>query len=94
MKLTNIALAALISAGAIGGFTTANAAPYTDPEMCVADIGKLDLNGDGFVDNTEMAEYDQIKTGVDTDGDGKISNEETTVACKNGAVDALKPKSG
>lgn len=67
---------------------------YTDPDKCVSEIGALDKNGDGYVDNTEHSQYGRIDTNVDTDGDGKISGDEKVVACKGGAMQALNPNKG
>ncbi|MBU1211337.1 MAG: hypothetical protein KJ587_08700 [Alphaproteobacteria bacterium] len=64
---------------------------YTDPDKCVAEVGKLDVDGDGYVDNNEYSAYGRIETNVDTDKDGKISGDEKVVACKGGAMQALKP---
>ncbi len=64
---------------------------YSSPENCVAEVGKLDTNGDGYVDNTEASQYGRIETNVDTNGDGRLSADERTVACKSGLMDAFKP---
>jgi hypothetical protein len=89
MKFAPIGLAAMMSLGLIG---VGNAAPFADESDCVAKIGALDMNKDGYVDNTERAQYTNLETNVDTDKDGKISMDERTVACKSGAVKALQGK--
>ena len=52
----------------------------------------LDVNGDGYIDKAELGDTVKVDPGVDQDGDGRISNEEQAVACRTGAVTALKGK--
>ncbi len=96
MKLSHMALAALVTVGGATGISAVNAASpdYVDPQLCVADVGKLDANGDGYVDSREYPNFSKIESDVDVNGDGRISAEERTVACKKGAVDALEGKHG
>ncbi|MEL6299221.1 MAG: hypothetical protein AAFV26_07095 [Pseudomonadota bacterium] len=86
--LSTLALAAALPLFAISGATAATM--YTDPDACVADYNKLDVNKDGYVDNTEASEYASVETNVDVDGDGKYSADERTVACKEGRMSAFK----
>jgi hypothetical protein len=88
MRIMSLGAAAIIAATTFG----AAQAQKVNPENCVANVAALDVNGDGYVDSQEMAQYGRIETNVDTDGDGRISNQETTVACRDGAMAALKPK--
>ncbi|MEL7303869.1 MAG: hypothetical protein AAGJ53_09270 [Pseudomonadota bacterium] len=85
--LSMLALAATLPFVALSGAQAATM--YTDPDACIADYGKLDTNGDGFTDNTEMSEYARVEQNVDVDGDGKYSAEERTVACKEGRMSAF-----
>lgn len=82
-----IGLAAVVVAGSASAEDT-----YRNPDNCVADVERLDANGDGFVDNTEYAAYGDIDTNVDVDGDGRISPDEKVVACKSGAMRGLVPE--
>ena len=94
MRFTSLGVAALLS---VGTFSTAFAQSKTfsaDPQNCVSNVSALDTNGDSYVDNREMAEYGRIETNVDTNRDGRISSNEVTVACRDGALDALQPKGG
>lgn len=90
MTFSRLALAAMMSLGLAGGVTIANAAPFEDPELCVAEIGKLDVNNDGFVDNSEWPSISEVHRNVDVDGDGRISQDEKTVSCKEGIVEAFE----
>lgn len=92
MKLLPTTLAVMMAAGLSFASLAQAQEMYTDPDKCVSEIGALDANGDGYVDNTEYSAYGTIETNVDTDGDGKISNDEKVVACKGGAMKALAPK--
>lgn len=92
MKYSMFAVAATIAAGLALSPAVNAKEMYTDPDKCVSEIGALDANGDGFVDNTEYSQYGKIDTNVDTDGDGTISEDEKVVACKAGAMEALAPK--
>ena len=88
MKLATIGLAALLSLGAMGA---ANAAAG-DTEECLAALGALDINGDGYLDKDELAGRAKIDANADSDGDGRISNAEQAVACRAGAVTLPKGK--
>ena len=92
MKLTSMTFAAAIAAGLAFAPVAQAKEMYTDPEKCIAEIGELDANNDGYVDNTEYSKYGRIEMNVDTDRDGRISNDEKVVACKAGAMQALAPK--
>ena len=94
MKLTSLGVAALISVGTFGTAFAQSKTFGADPQNCVSNVSALDTNGDSYVDNGEMATYSRIETNVDTDGDGRISRNEVTVACRDGALDALQPKGG
>jgi Ca2+-binding EF-hand superfamily protein len=87
MKLAMIGLSALLSLGAVG---SAHAAAYGSTEECLAALGALDVDGDGYVDKAEQADSIKIDANVDSDGDGRISNAEQTVACRTGAITGLK----
>ncbi len=39
-----------------------------------------------------MAKYGKIDTKVDTNGDGRLSKKEMTVACNDKTMQALEPK--
>ncbi len=68
------------------------AAKSPGPMKCIANIGKLDTNDDGYVDNRERGAYSRVMTNVDVNKDGKISPDEAVVACKDlGFRDAFKP---
>ena len=94
MKIVNLGVAALISVGTFGTAFAQSKTLGPDPQNCVSRVSALDTNGDSYVDNREMAEYGRIETNVDTNGDGRISSNEVTVACRNGAMDALQPEGG
>lgn len=84
---------AVVACFVLGALATPTlAVDATNPDNCVADIGALDANGDGYVDNTEYASYGRVEMNVDTDGDGRISADERIVACREGALQALKPE--
>jgi hypothetical protein len=89
MKLASIGLAALLSLGTLGA---ANGAAYGSTEECLAALGALDVDGDGYLDKAEQADNVKVEANVDRDGDGRISNAEQTVACRTGAVTGLKGK--
>lgn len=91
MEIFRASLAALILAATAGAATAANSV-YANPDECKAQVGSLDANTDGFVSADEVPTPGVIQTNVDTDGDGKISQEEMVVACDNELLDALKPK--
>jgi hypothetical protein len=94
VKLVSLGVAALIGAGMFSGAFAQSNTFGADPQTCVSNIGALDTNGDGFVDNREMAAYGRIESNVDTNGDGRISSNEVVVACRDGALEALKPNGG
>ena len=94
MKFINLGVAALMTAGTFGTAFAQQTTFSPDPRNCVSNVSALDTNGDNYVDNTEMAEYGRIETNVDTDRDGRISSNEVTVACRDGALEALQPKGG
>jgi len=77
-----IAVTFLMSTSALAG-----------PMSCVAEIGQLDQNDDGFVTSNEATEFTGLMANVDVDGDGRISPEEAVVACRAGtASEALEAK--
>jgi len=90
MKLASVGLAALLSLGAVGAANAA--AAYGSTEECLAALGALDVDGDGYLDKAEQADNVKVEANVDRDGDGRISNAEQTVACRTGAVTGLKGK--
>jgi hypothetical protein len=92
MKLMSMGVAAIIAASTFGVAQAQQNHFGPDPKTCVSNVSALDTNGDSYVDNTEMAEYGRIENNVDTNGDGRISAQETTVACRDGALQALKPQ--
>jgi hypothetical protein len=92
MKIMSLGAAAILAATTFGAAQAAQNTFAANPENCVANVAALDLNGDSYVDSQEMAQYGRIESNVDTDGDGRISNQETTVACRDGALAALEPK--
>ena len=92
MKMKPIAFG-LVALLLLGCASTADAAgAYASTEECVAAIGALDADGDGYVDTSEQADIVKFEPSVDRDRDGRISNEEQTAACRTGAVTALKGK--
>ena len=74
--------AAVVSISALAA-PTVFAAKSFGPMKCIANIGKLDTNDDGFVDNKERGAYSKVMVNVDVDKDGKISPDEAVVACKD-----------
>ncbi len=88
MKLASIGLAALLSLAVVDAAKAA--AAYGDTEECVAALGALDADGDGYVDKAEQADKVKVEANVDGDGDGRISNAEQTIACRTGAISGLK----
>ncbi len=93
MKISTFALAAAMTAASFGVASAQSGAFKSDPSQCMANVGALDKNGDGFLDNTEMSAYGRVETNVDVNGDGRISAQEMTVVCRDGASQALQPKS-
>lgn len=91
MKFTSVGLASLMVLG-LASLANAQENRFQSPDQCVSEVGALDANGDGFVDNTEYAQYGDIQTNVDTDSDGRISRDELTVACDSDLANALMPK--
>jgi hypothetical protein len=94
VKLVSLGVAALVGVGSFGTAFAQSKTFAPDPQTCVSNVSALDVNADTFVDNREMAQYGRIETNVDTDGDGRISSNEVTVACRDGALDALEPEGG
>jgi hypothetical protein len=88
MKLASIGLAAMLSLGAVSA--TNAAVLYSSTEECIAALGALDVDGDGYIDKAEQADNVKVEANVDSDGDGKVSNAEQTVACRTGAITGLK----
>lgn len=91
MKFTSVGIASLMVFG-LAGAVNAQDNRFQSPEQCVSEVGTLDANGDGFVDNTEYTQYGDIQTSVDTDSDGRISRDELIVACDSDLANALMPK--
>ena len=91
MKHMNVALASLLLLGA-AGVAQAQNSPYATPQECTADVTALDVNNDGYVTSEEISGRGTIETNVDTDGDGRISLQEMTVACNSKTMEALTPK--
>ena len=90
MKLAAFGLVALLSLGVASAADAAGA--YASTEECLAAVGALDVDGDGYVDKGEQGDVIKFEASVDRDGDGRLSNEEQTAACRTGAVTALKGK--
>lgn len=94
MKITTFAIAAAMTAASFGVASAQSGSSFkSDPSQCMANVGALDKNGDGFLDNSEMSAYGRVETNVDVNGDGRISAQEMTVVCRDGAAQALQPKS-
>jgi hypothetical protein len=55
-------------------------------------VTALDVDGDGYITDAEIAGRGKIETNVDTDGDGRISGDEVVVACDSKLMDALTPQ--
>lgn len=91
MKFTSVGIASLMVLG-LASTVSAQDNRFQNPQQCVAEVGTLDANSDGFVDNTEYSQYGDIQTSVDTDSDGKISQDELTVACDSDLANSLMPK--
>jgi len=91
MKTVNIGLASLLLLG-MAGVANAQTSPYQDPAQCRAEVTALDVNGDGYITDAEIAGRGSIETNVDTDGDGRISGDEVVVACDSKLMDALTPQ--
>jgi hypothetical protein len=89
MKLASLWLWVLMSLGALG---SVNAAAYGSTEECLGAMEALDVDGDGYLDKAEQGDKIKVEAAVDGDSDGRISNAEQTVACRTGAVTALKSK--
>ncbi|MEZ5925185.1 MAG: hypothetical protein R3D57_12460 [Hyphomicrobiaceae bacterium] len=87
--ILSLATVVAISASSLAGVALAQT---TSPEDCVAEIGKLDTDGDGFVMNNEASAYGEIGTNIDVDNDGRLSVEERTVACQNGLIQSMRSK--
>ncbi|WP_088342536.1 MULTISPECIES: hypothetical protein [Rhodomicrobium] len=93
MKFSSFALAAALSAASYGVAQAQSSNTLTeDPRLCVSRATALDVNRDTYIDAQEYESYGRIATNVDTNGDGRISAEERTVACRDGALEALRPK--
>ena len=92
MKHLNIALASLLLVGAAGGVANAQNSPYLNAQECTSEVSALDVNSDGYVTSEEIRGRGTIETNVDTDGDGRISQNEMTVACNSKTMEALTPK--
>ncbi len=94
MRLAVIAVSTLLS-GAVLTTSSVYAANPPVPRgsmKCIANIGKLDVDNDGYVDNRESTRYSKIMTNVDVNKDGKISPDEAVVACRDdGFRNAFKP---
>jgi hypothetical protein len=91
-KPVSIALAAALTIAA--GASAAQALPavgepYDSPAQCIADYSRLDTNHDGRIDTKESEKYPGIRENVDVNGDGIISGDESTVACKKGLARAF-----
>ena len=88
MKLASVGLAACLCLGTVSAANAA--AAYGSTEECLAALGALDVDGDGYVDKAEQTDSVRVEAGADSDGDGRLSNAEQTVACRTGAVTATK----
>ena len=86
MKLASVGLAACLCLGTVSAANAA--AAYGSTEECLAALGALD--SDGYVDKAEQTDSVKVDAGADSDGDGRLSNAEQTVACRTGAVTATK----
>lgn len=92
MKFSSFALAAALSAASFGVANAASPTLTEDPRLCTSRVAALDVDRDTYVDAGEYETYGRIATNVDTDGDGRISENERVVACRDGALEALQPK--
>lgn len=92
MKFASFALAAALSAASFGVAQAQSPTLMEDPQLCVSRVAALDQNRDTYVDAGEYESYGRIATNVDLDGDGRISAEERVVACRDGALEALRPQ--
>ena len=90
MKTLTMGLTTLMIMG-MAGVANAQTSVYQDPDKCSAEVGALDVNNDRYISDAEIEGRGSISTNVDTDGDGRISQEEMTVACDNKLMEALKP---
>lgn len=89
MKLLQFSFVLLILITA-DGLAAAQPNAYTDPERCVAEIGALDRNLDGYISGSEIKGRGTIAKNVDTDGDGLISETEMSTACRSRIMEPLK----
>ena len=93
MRIINtLALAGTMAIAATSA-AAAQSTTFTDAEACIAAIGELDLNRDGYVDNHEASSFKRVETNIDVNRDGWISEEEKVVACEDGVERAFVPHS-
>jgi hypothetical protein len=79
--------------GAIAVTFLMSTSAFAGPMNCVAEIGQLDTNDDGFVTPDEASDVAGVMANVDLDGDGRISPQEAVVVCQTTAQeDVFAPK--
>ena len=71
--------------GAIAVTFLMSTSAFAGPMNCVAEIGQLDANDDGYVTPDEASSVTGIMANVDIDGDGRISPQEAVVVCQTTA---------
>jgi hypothetical protein len=79
--------------GAIAVTFLMSTSAFAGPMSCVAEIGQLDANDDGFVSANEASGVTGVMANVDIDGDGRISPQEAVVVCQTTSLnDVFEPK--
>jgi hypothetical protein len=73
--------------GAIAVTFLMSTSAFAGPMNCVAEIGQLDTNDDGFVTPDEASGIAGVMANVDIDGDGRISPQEAVVVCQTTAAE-------
>jgi len=80
--------------GAIAVTFLMSTSAFAGPMNCVAEIGQLDANDDGYVTPDEASDVTGVMANVDIDGDGRISPQEAVVVCQTTSQDdVFAPKS-
>jgi len=73
--------------GAIAVTFLMSTSAFAGPMNCVAEIGQLDANDDGYVTPDEASDVTGVMANVDIDGDGRISPQEAVVVCQTTSQD-------